>query len=122
MWHSDKRRTLFVWIIFRPPDDLEEPGPGPIIERPKESSTPFKKSNLENLKSTEKTIEDSSETEEIIRLESGSGSRVKFSIPGTSESVTLNFPAEVLDQVSFTDFIHQVDIAKTVCKSTKMID
>ena len=89
------------------------------VERPKGSSTPVgKSSDITALKSstfeahkslelTKKVPEDSSsDFGELIPIESGSGSSVKLAIPGTSNSMTLNFPADVLDQVNIVRTFH----------------
>ena len=91
----------------------QEPTTNSNVERPKGSSTPVGKSNdfstqksstIESQKSlelTKKVPEDSSsDFGELIPIESGSGSSVKLAIPGTSNSTTLNFSADVLDQVN----------------------
>ena len=91
----------------------QEPTSHSNVERPKGSSTPVGKSNdisaqksstfeiQKSLELTKKVPEDSSsDFGELIPIESGSGSSVKLAIPGTSDSMTLNFPADVLDQVN----------------------
>ncbi len=81
------------------------------MERPQGSSTPVGKSNdisgqktstsetQKSLELTKKVPEDaSSDFGELIPIESGS--TVKLPIPGTSNSMTLNFSNDVLDQVN----------------------
>ena len=105
-----------------------EPTTNSNIERPYGSSTPVGKSNdisaqksstfdsQKSLELTKKVPEDSSsDFGELIPIESGSGSSVKLAIPGTSNSMTLNFPADVLDQVNIATNFHVITETRKTC-------
>ncbi len=92
----------------------QEPTTSSNAEPPKGSSTPVRKTNeisiheksstsdiQKSLELTKKVPEDStSDFGELIPIDPGFSSSVKLAIPGTSNSMTLNFPADVLDQVN----------------------
>ena len=112
---------------YRCPSRVEEPESGVISsvisEQPQgcstpkaaiksESAQPFTRAkDVEKISSqfcqkfSKEINEDSSDSGEVISIESGSGSRVKLPIPGTSNSVTINFPADVLEQVLYSNHL-----------------
>ena len=96
--------------MIRPPPPTSYFDDPAIIDRPAGDSTPVAQPQpnsgaaeiefpdgpkLEKVRD----FEEDSDSGESIQIEPGIGSRVKLTIPGTSKSVTVNFTAEVLNQV-----------------------
>jgi hypothetical protein len=106
--------------MFSRPSPVPFASSGGFADRPEGSSTPKAADPpSETLKKDQVSGagdqvsgggEDSSDSGQVIRIESGVGSRVKLAIPGTSSSVTINFSAEVLDQVQILQHPSQLPL------------